>query len=94
MVGRLALAAVPIVLSVLLIRYAASDDSYTNDGQSYWSRHPAGQVILVAALLVNLLAAALIYATGRERLRSWVWAAAVVTSVMFSALAYIAISAN
>ena len=85
-----ALAALPVLLSGLLIRHAASDDSYFDDGRSYWETHSSGRVVLVIAVLINLAAVATIL---RAR-RLWPGIFLTVLGLLASFVAWVAITAN
>jgi hypothetical protein len=91
---HLAWALVPLGLTVLLVVQAAADDSYYGDGRSHWATHPDGQVMVVAAALVNLFAVGLLVLSRGER-PAWLFGvAATVLGVVATGFAILAVGAH
>ncbi len=90
--ARLFLVAVPVILSLALVAFAASDDSYTDDGQSHWDRHPSGQVALIVALLINGFSVATALVSRGERVVLWIATGVAALGIGASFLAWLALS--
>ena len=88
--GAAALAAIPAFFAAALVWHAASDDSYYDDGQSYWSSHSDARWVFVLAVAINVGAVVAILARPR------VWLATVLIVIGFLAgyLGWVVITAN
>jgi nicotinamide riboside transporter PnuC len=86
---------VPLLMIGLLVWHAGREDSYTDDGSSYWETHPSGRAALVIAVLINLGVLATLFVSRRAGRAAWaIDGVAMVVGVVAAAFAFIALSAN
>jgi hypothetical protein len=91
---HLAWAFVPLGLTILLVWQAAGEDSYIADGRSNWTTHPDGQVVVAAAVLLNVLTVAVLLVSRGERPVWLIGAGMTLVGVLATAFAILAIGAH
>jgi hypothetical protein len=82
----LGLAVVPAFVTLALVITAVSDDSYYDDGRSYWGAHSDDAVrpLVVFAAMVNVAAAAALLASVRRSPPKMVLAGAALAAAGFA----------
>jgi hypothetical protein len=91
----LVLACLPVAVTVFLIWHATREDSYVDDGSSYWETHSDGRVPLVVAVLINLGALGTTFVVrDRGRAAAWITVTVTIVGLFAGAFALLAISAN